>query len=342
MARVFQASAPGKVNLHLGVGAARPDGYHELSTVFMAVDRVETVTLTEQPGVVTTDGGVVAAMNTTFRVEPPTENIDGPGNLAWRAVETAVQAAVAAATADAAGAADAGADPLLRPPAERLPAVRIDVDKTVPVAGGMAGGSADAAAALIAANAYLAHHVEALPHDTLVAIGRSLGADVPFCMMGGIALGTARGDELVSMMGRGEYWFVFVNPRVGLSTGAVFERLDEMRYNSPSLVPRMETGALARALMSGDPREVAAAMHNDLEAAAVSMEPGLKGLADVAVREGGLRAMVSGSGPTLAVLCEDQARAHHVCERLRAHTHSGDHTGDLEIFVARGPVPGAH
>lgn len=323
MSRVFEGRAHGKVNLHLGVGEVRGDGYHDLSTVFMAVDRAETVTLTPLEDVLTADG-VVASMSTTFHVREPDEDIDTETNLAWRAVE----AVVAAYRARAAEGGSEGVS---------LPSVRIDVDKTVPVAGGMAGGSADAAAALMAANAYLDHYAEALSHDELLRIGAGLGADVPFCLHGGIALGTARGDELVPMLGRGEYWLVFINPMVGLSTGAVFETLDDMRFDSASLVPYMETGHIARALMTGDPREVGAAMHNDLEAAAVKLMPGLKALSEVAIEEGGVRAMVSGSGPTMAVMCGNQAEAYAVCEKLRAN----ELTSEMEIFVARGPAAGA-
>ena len=228
--RPVTARAHGKVNLHLGVGEARADGYHELSTVFMAVDRPETVTLIPEPGAKVASG-VVTSMRTTCHVSVPDEDLDTPKNLAWRAVNAICE----------------GAD---------VPSVRIEVDKTIPVAGGMAGGSADAAAAIKAAMGYLAQNGIEVVAEQVQDIAAELGADVPFALMGGIALGTDRGDALVPMMGRGEYWFAFLNPKVGLSTGQVFEHLDDMRFNNASLVPKMDTTLLSRALLSGDPVQV--------------------------------------------------------------------------------------
>ena len=178
MVHEIVASAPGKVNLHLGVGEARTDGYHDLVSVFHAVDRREVVRLLLDGAPVA--GPAVQSMRTTFFVDEPDEDIDGPGNLAWRAVE-----AVVARTGVA------------------VPRVRIEVDKHVFVAGGMAGGSADAAAALVAANALVAGYGEPLPDEKLREIAASLGADVPFSLMGGTALGTGRGDKLVEMLSRG-------------------------------------------------------------------------------------------------------------------------------------------
>ena len=302
------ARANGKVNLHLGVGEVRGDGYHELSTVFMAVDRTETVTLIPEPDAHVAFG-VVTSMNTTCHVRVPDEDLDTPKNLAWRAVNMICD----------------GAD---------VPPVRIEVDKTIPVAGGMAGGSADAAAAIKAAVGYMAQHGFEVPADRVQAVAAELGADVPFALMGGIALGTDRGDALVPMMGRGQYWFAFLNPRVGLSTGAVFEKLDEMRFNDVSLVPHMDTTLLSRALLSGDPVQVGAVMHNDLQAAAVALHPRLKALIRDAEMAGAIRAMVSGSGPTVAALCPDRETAQTVVEELTRN-------GAVEGFVTHGASTGA-
>ena len=278
----FAASAPAKVNLHLGVGDVRADGYHDLTTVFQAVNVRETVRLTvDTEAERVTQGPVVTGMSTRFRIREPGEDIDTEKNLAWRAVE-----AVAAEHR--------------RTFSAPLPPVRIAVDKRVFVAGGMAGGSADAAAALVAANEFIAEFGGGrLTDDTLVRLGKTLGADVPFCLMGGTALGTGRGDDLVEMMARGEYAWVFINPGLALPTGQTFSRLDDMRHDNPALVPHMDTTALAQALVTGDPRRVAAALHNDLEPAAVALRPQLRRLLTVA-SECGLNAVVSGSGPTVA------------------------------------------
>ena len=309
MVRNYVASAPGKVNLHLGVGEARADGYHELVSVFHAVDRRERVTLIASDTM--TDGPIVRSMSTTFFVDTPDEDIDGPGNLAWRAVD---------AVATRAGVA--------------LPEVRIEVDKHVFVAGGMAGGSADAAAALVAANALVADYGTPLDDDTLLALAASLGADVPFSLMGGTALGTGRGDELVAMLSRGRLHWVFVNPKVGIPTGKAFSLLDDMRHNNATLVPHLNTQALSQALTSGDATRVAAAMHNDLEEPALAMRPQLARLLDVAA-DAGLRAMVSGSGPTVAVLCDSLEHAQWVADHL------AEHFDGYEVFVAEGPDQGA-
>ncbi len=309
MAHKYAASAPGKVNLHLGVGEARADGYHELVTVFHAVDRRESVTLIASDALV--DGPIVRSMSTTFFVDTPDEDIDGPGNLAWRAVD---------AVAERAGIA--------------LPEVRIEVDKHVFVAGGMAGGSADAAAALIAANALVADYGTPLDDETLLDLAASLGADVPFSLKGGTALGTGRGDELVAMLSRGRLHWVFINPKVGIPTGKAFSLLDDMRHNNATLVPHLNTQALSQALTSGDATRVAAAMHNDLEDPALAMRPQLTRLLDRA-GEAGLRAMVSGSGPTVAVLCESLEHARWVAEDL------AEHFAGYEVFVAEGPDQGA-
>lgn len=307
----YAASAPGKVNLHLGVGEARADGYHDLVSVFHAVDRRETVRLVTTGE--TTTGPVVAGMTTHFNVDRPAEDIDGPANLAWRAVEAVVERFRGGATVE-------------------LPQVRIEVEKQVFVAGGMAGGSADAAAALVAANAFVADHGE--PLADLHPLAAQLGADVPFSLMGGTALGTGRGDELAPMLSRGELHWVFVNPKVGIPTGQAFSLLDDLRFNNASIVPRLDTTELSQALTSGDPQRVAAALHNDLELPALTMRPQLKRLLAVA-NEAGLRAIVSGSGPTVAVLCRDLDHSRWVADHLSAEF------AGFELFVASGPDRGA-
>ena len=305
----FTARANGKVNLHLGVGEVRGDGYHDLSTVFMAVDRPETVTLSTLEGE-TSSSTAVKEMHTTYHVQQPDEDLDNSKNLAWKAV-----------------------DLICYEYAGDVPPLRLDVDKTVPVAGGMAGGSADAAAAVKAISTLIAHVDQPLPDELLARLVPQLGADVPFALMGGIALGTERGDSLVPMMGRGKYWFAFLNPKVGLSTKSVFEKLDDLRFNYASMVPHMDTTTLSRALLSGDPQLVGAAMHNDLEAAAIALRPSLQQLIHDAEDAGAIRAMISGSGPTVAALCADEETARGVVDKLADR-------GDIEAFAAHGPVGG--
>lgn len=309
MPREIVASAPGKVNLHLGVGEARADGYHDLVSVFHAVDRREVVRLLIDGDPV--DGPVVASMRTTFFVDQPDEDIDGPGNLAWRAVEAVVARAGVA-----------------------VPRLHIEVDKHVFVAGGMAGGSADAAAALVAANALVAEYGDPLTTEALHDLAAQLGADVPFSLMGGTALGTGRGDELVEMLSRGRLHWVFVNPKIGIPTGRAFSLLDDLRHGNPALVPHLNPTALSQALTSDDVSRVAAALHNDLEAAAMTMRPVLKRVLEAAGRTG-RRALISGSGPTVAVLCDNADAAHAAAGQL------AEQFDGYEVFVAEGPDRGA-
>lgn len=323
----FTARANGKVNLHLGVGEVRADGYHDLSTVFMAVDRPETVTLTTLEGASrhpdASPFSFISSMKTTYHVQEPDEDLDTPKNLAWKAVDSICTGYMGIL----------GQDEWREDIKPDLPMMRLEVDKTVPVAGGMAGGSADAAAAVEAISALIAHYDRPLPEELFTYLVPALGADVPFAQMGGIALGTGRGDSLVPMMGRGKYWFAFLNPKVGLSTKDVFEKLDDLRFTYPSMVPHMDTTTLSRALVSGDPQLVGAAMHNDLEAAALALRPSLQQLIHDAEDAGAIRAMVSGSGPTVAALCGDEKAARGVVDKLTAR-------GDIEGFAAHGPVGG--
>ncbi|NLF33042.1 MAG: 4-(cytidine 5'-diphospho)-2-C-methyl-D-erythritol kinase, partial [Planctomycetes bacterium] len=205
------ARAHAKVNLHLGVGAARPDGYHELSTVFQSVSVADTVTLHAADAPAPDAASIVTGMRLTSGANPDVPL--SPDNLAWQAVDALVL------------------DYRREHGPRDLPGVSIDLHKSIPVAGGMAGGSADAAAALVAADAWLAREyaVAAFGVDKLLALGAGLGADVPFTLRGGSALGTDRGDRLTTMMSRGPFhWAMITNAR-GLSTGSVFAKLDEMR-----------------------------------------------------------------------------------------------------------------
>ena len=152
--------------------------------------------------------------------------------------------------------------------------------------------------------------------------------------MGGTALGKGRGDELVEMMSRGHYWWVLINPSVPLPTGEAFSRLDDMRHNDASLVPRLTTTRLAQALVTGEPRAVARALHNDLQPVTVAMRPQLGPLIDAA-DNCGLRAIVSGSGPTVALLCEDEEDALNARDRIKAAFDS------YEVVCAAGPTTGA-
>ena len=295
-----RVEAPGKVNLFLSVGAPGPDGYHPLTTVFQAVRLIETVTARRQSA---QDHGTV-----TLTLEEP--DADVPTD----ASNLAVQAAPLLAEATGVG---EGVDLLLR--------------KRVPVAGGMAGGSADAAATLVACNALWGTN---LPLPELSALASRLGADVPFPLTGATAVGHGRGDLVTPIMTRGSYHWVFALAEQGLSTPAVFRRFDVLPGAGEPAV-RDVPEALTAALRAGDVRALADSLHNDLQAAAIDLRPELARVISVAEEAGALRAIVSGSGPTIAALVENPAGAQRVSRALMASGLVAD------VLRADAPVAGA-
>ena len=295
-----RVEAPGKVNLFLSVGAPGPDGYHPLTTVFQAVRLIETVTARRQSA---QDHGTV-----TLTLEEPDADVPvDESNLAVRAATLLAQTT---------GVSE-GVGLLLR--------------KRVPVAGGMAGGSADAAAALVACNALWGTGLS-LPE--LSALAARLGADVPFPLTGATAVGSGRGDLVTPIMTRGAYHWVFALAEEGLSTPAVFHRFDELTGGVQPAV-RDVPEALTAALRAGDARALAGSLHNDLQAAALDLRPELAEVIAVAEEAGALRAIVSGSGPTIAALVEDPGSAQRVSRALKASDQVAD------VLRADAPVAGA-
>lgn len=290
------ARAPAKINLALAVGAVRPDGYHDLATVFHAVSLYEDVLA--EPG-----DGLEVVVRGEYADGVPT----GPDNLALRAA-----ALLAERT---------GVDP----------AVRLTVTKTVPVAAGLAGGSADAAATLVACDALWQ---TGLSRDALVELGGELGADVPFCLVGGTALGTDRGDRLTPALARGEYHWVLALSPARLSTAEVYAECDRLRAGRALPEPRVPAGMM-QALRSGDAQALGAALSNDLQPAAVNLLPDLERVLEVGSDYGALGGVVSGSGPTVAFLVRD---AEHALDLSVALTASGV---VRSVRRVRGPVPGA-
>lgn len=290
---------PAKVNLHLAAGDARPDGYHELVTVFQALSLIDQVT------VVTSEQSGIEVHGEGADVVPADAD-----NLAWRAVRVMAERA--------------GRDP-------HDPGVRLSVHKGIPVAGGMAGGSADAAATLLALNQLW--RLE-LGRDELSDLAAPLGSDVPFALHGGTALGTGRGERLVPVLARHPFHWVIALDDEGMSTPEVYGELDRLRAESkPHRVGDVEP--LLEALASGDPRQLALLLGNDLQSAAVSLRPGLRRTLRAGVQSGALAGIVSGSGPSCAFLCLDGDEAVRVAAEL-----SGAGVCRT-VRVAQGPVPGA-
>ncbi|MCH6197390.1 4-(cytidine 5'-diphospho)-2-C-methyl-D-erythritol kinase [Corynebacterium mastitidis] len=316
--RVVRARAHGKVNVFLGVGEARADGFHDLSTVFQAVSLHDDLAVEVVPSRRVTSGPHVRGVRVTGldAHKVPTDST----NLAVRAVEAAVGRY------------------RRRHGLGWAPAFYLHLHKGIPTAGGMAGGSADAAAALRATAEILAAEYAqypALTEEELHKIAAELGSDVPFTLMGGTAWGRGRGEDLTPVLSKGRYHWVFALSPRGLSTPEVFKALDELRYARPEKRPRMDVDAINSALATGDPLAVGVHMHNDLEAAALSLMPGLRVAHGAAVELGAVRCVVSGSGPTLAFLCRDEESAAVVAEEL-----VGQNLASRAV-VAHGPMPGA-
>ncbi|MFB7180582.1 4-(cytidine 5'-diphospho)-2-C-methyl-D-erythritol kinase [Streptomyces sp. NPDC056257] len=286
---------PAKVNVQLAVGAARPDGFHDLANVFLAVSLFDEVTATPADTLTVTCEGPDADQVPLDRT-----------NLAARAAEIL--------------AARHGIEP----------AVHLHIAKNIPVAGGMAGGSADGAAALLACDTLWGLDT---PRAELLDICAELGSDVPFSLVGGAALGTGRG-ELLTPVAAGAFHWVFAVADGGLSTPAVFREFD--RLTADVVVPEPEASpALLAALASGDAEALGAALSNDLQAAALSLRPALADTLAAGTGAGALAALVSGSGPTTAFLVADQEAAEKVAAALEA-------SGTCRATrVASSPAPGA-
>ena len=297
MTRAVTVTAPAKINLSLGVGPARADGFHALATVYQAIGLYDRVTVQDAD-----DVSVTVTADARLAVDDvPTD-----------ATNLAVRAALLLA----------GHHGLRR-------GVAIDIDKGIPVAGGMAGGSADGAAALLACD-----HLWGLrtPRQELLELAAELGSDVPFALVGGTALGSGRGEMVTPVMTRGEYWWVVLESRRGLSTPEVYRAFDTLHGAGPVDEPEIPDELMA-ALRVHDVAALGAALHNDLQEPALRLRPEL-GAALEQGRPAAHGAIVSGSGPSLLFLCDTRAHAAQVAADLTA-------VGLGPVSLAPGPVPGA-
>lgn len=290
--------AAAKINLHLGVGAVRDDGFHPLDTVYQAISLYDDVTLTSA-------GVPSLGLECADYIDAGDVPL-GPDNIAFRAL-----AVVRARTG--------------RPGSEA-----VSILKSIPVAGGMAGGSADAAATLLA---YDRLHGAGLPDDVLLDLAAELGSDVPFSLLGGTARGRGRGEVVQPLDDRGNWWWVAVPSDVGLSTPEVYRHFDALFPDA--LAEPAEPVDLLSALASGEPLRLARTLHNDLQPAAVDLRPELGTLIERGESEGSLRGIVSGSGPTCVFLCDSLDGAHAVVAGLQGAGHD-------VVLIANGPVAGAH
>ena len=333
--RAVSVSAPGKVNLFLALGAARPDGYHPLNTIFAQIGLRETVTVTPLQSLATTapqpaSTAPVSSASSAPALAAPAAQSDSAPVAAQPAPSATAASAPAAQTGgprielaltrpdsnvplDHTNLAYRAAQAVAQQAAQRglaTPDVHILLDKAVPVAGGMAGGSADAAATLKACNEFWQ---VGLSLEELAHLGAQLGADVPFGLYGGVALGTGRGDLIEPLKATpGPYYWTFALQDEGLSTAAVFKHFDATVQAPPAA--DMPPEQLLAALEAGDVAEVSRHIRNDLQATAIDLRPELGQLIDLAKKAGALAAMVSGSGPTVAALSSSRAVAERVAQ----------------------------
>jgi len=289
---------PAKINLFLGVGPPRPDGYHELNTVYQAISLYDELTARHGDTLTLTMEG------------------EGAGELALDESNLVIRAARALA-------AHTG-----------VPAhARLHLRKQIPLAAGLAGGSADAAATLVACDALWGTN---LSRDELAGIAAGLGSDVPFLVYGGTALGTGRGETISPILARPVTWhWVVAIADGGLSTPAAYRELDRLRAEDAAPPPLRNADALLAALRGRDPARLGRALGNDLQAAAVSLRPSLVETLRAGEAAGALAGIVSGSGPTCVFLAPDAGEAERIAAELRA-------AGVCRTArTAYGPVPGA-
>ena len=296
MTKSVTVRVPGKVNVYLGVGPREFSGYHELATIFQAVGIYDEVTVSGA------DSLTISGLG-QFADQIPTDET----NLAWKAAELVARAC------------------------GEEPNIHIQIDKSIPIAAGMAGGSADAAATLVACDAYWN---AGIPRDQLDAMAATLGSDVPFMLHGGCALGVGRGDVLSPVMIRGSFHWVFATFDEGLSTAQIYEKTDEMRGLDFEDEPEVPTELLS-ALARGDAPKLGRLLHNDLQLAATTSRPQLGRVLEQGIDSGALGAIVSGSGPTCAFLVRDESSAIDLVLALKASGLVDD------VLHTHGPVHGA-
>ncbi|NBO25467.1 MAG: 4-(cytidine 5'-diphospho)-2-C-methyl-D-erythritol kinase [Actinobacteria bacterium] len=296
MTKSVTVRVPGKVNVYLGVGPREFSGYHELATIFQAVGIYDEVTVSAADSLTITGLGA-------FADRIPTDDT----NLAWKAAELVARAC------------------------GENPNIHIQIDKSIPIAAGMAGGSADAAATLLACDAYWN---AGIPRDQLDAMAATLGSDVPFMLHGGCALGVGRGDVLSPVMIRGSFHWVFATFDEGLSTAQIYEKTDDLRGLEFDVEPEVPTELLS-ALARGDAPALGRLLHNDLQLAATTSRPQLGRVLEQGIDLGALGAVVSGSGPTCAFLVRDESSSIDLVVALKASGLVDD------VLRTHGPVHGA-
>ena len=297
--RGVTARVPAKVNLQLSVGPLGADGFHEVTTVFQAISLFDDVT------VATAEKGEGIKISITGQTSGgvPADN----SNLAVKAAQLMIKNY------------DLPEDLVIK------------LKKEIPVAGGMAGGSADAAGVIVGLDSLFEL---GLSRDVMESVGSKIGSDVPFSICGGVAIGTGRGDQITPALAKGRYNWVLALSGQGLATPSVYQECDRLREGL-SIAPPVVSEPLMQALRAGDAKALGKALTNELQPAACSLRPALRLVLDVGVDYGALGGIVSGSGPTVAFLVSDDEHAMDLTVALSS-------SGVVSSVVrASGPTNGA-
>jgi 4-diphosphocytidyl-2-C-methyl-D-erythritol kinase len=290
---------PAKVNLQLSVGPLGNDGFHEVTTVFQAISLFDDVTVATAPE----GDGINISITGQTSSGVPTDS----SNLAVKAAELMIKNY------------DLPSDLIIK------------LKKEIPVAGGMAGGSADAAGVIVGLDSLFEL---GLSRDEMEIVGSKIGSDVPFSICGGVAIGTGRGDQITPALSKGSYNWVLALSGQGLSTPSVYQECDRLREGLSISAP-LVSEPLMQALRAGDAKALGKALTNELQPAACSLRPALRLVLDVGIDYGALGGIVSGSGPTVAFLVSDDEHAMDLTVALSA-------SGVVSSVVrATGPAHGA-
>ena len=297
--RGVTARVPAKVNLQLSVGPLGADGFHEVTTVFQAISLFDDVT------VATADKGDGIKISITGQTSGGVQ--EDNSNLAVKAAQLMIKNY------------DLPEDLVIK------------LKKEIPVAGGMAGGSADAAGVIVGLDSLFEL---GLSRDVMESVGSKIGSDVPFSICGGVAIGTGRGDQITPALAKGSYNWVLALSGQGLATPSVYQECDRLREGL-SIAPPVVSEPLMQALRAGDAKALGKALTNELQPAACSLRPALRLVLDVGIDYGALGGIVSGSGPTVAFLVSDDEHAMDLTVALSS-------SGVVSSVVrASGPTNGA-
>ncbi|NNV04198.1 MULTISPECIES: 4-(cytidine 5'-diphospho)-2-C-methyl-D-erythritol kinase [Bacillales] len=279
----ISVKAPAKINLTLDVLAKRPDGYHEVEMVMTTVDLADRVDLTLRQ-----DGAITLDCSASFV----------PDDIRNHAYKAAV---------------------LLRERYQIRQGVHVHIDKQIPVAAGLAGGSSDAAAALRGLNKLWNL---GLSLDELAAIGAEIGSDVPFCVYGGTALARGRGEQITHLPAPAPCWVILAKPPIGVSTADVYGRL-----RVQEIARHPSTEQMIRSIREQDFSLMCRSMGNVLEEVTLDMHPQVRQIKELMEQSGADGVLMSGSGPTVFALVQKEAKVHRIYNALRGFV--------KDVFVAR-------